>query len=120
MPTVLTSWKDISQYVGKAVRTIQRWERELHFPIRRVATNGRKTPVFAIPSEIDQWSHSHEFRNQDVEVETLRREIAALRLENALLRQQLDGSDPARAVEQEVRETTLRVEERASFRDDIR
>jgi hypothetical protein len=26
--SVLTSWKEIAQYVGKGVRTVQRWERE--------------------------------------------------------------------------------------------
>jgi hypothetical protein len=32
---VLTCWKDIAQYVGKSVRTLQRWERESGFPVRR-------------------------------------------------------------------------------------
>ena len=32
MTSVLASWKDIAQYVGKGIRTVQRWERELGLP----------------------------------------------------------------------------------------
>src|SRR3984885_4315700 len=33
--TVLSSWKDIARYLGKGVRTVQRWERHLGLPVRR-------------------------------------------------------------------------------------
>jgi hypothetical protein len=49
--SALTSWKEISDYVGKGVRTVQRWESEFGFPIRRTKP-GRKSVVLAIPSEI--------------------------------------------------------------------
>ena len=32
---VLSSWKDIAKYMGKGVRTVQRWERHLGLPVRR-------------------------------------------------------------------------------------
>ena len=32
---VLSSWKDIARYMGKGVRTVQRWERHLGLPVRR-------------------------------------------------------------------------------------
>ncbi len=58
MPTpdsaVLSSWKEIAAYLGKGVRTVQRWERELRLPVRRpVASN--KRIVIALPAELDNW-----------------------------------------------------------------
>jgi predicted DNA-binding transcriptional regulator AlpA len=52
--TVLTSWKEIAAYLGKGVRTVQRWETELGLPIRRPNPGDRRI-VLAIPSEIDAW-----------------------------------------------------------------
>ncbi len=52
--TVLNSWKEIAAYVGRGVRTVQRWERELGLPVRR-PRNHLRSPVIAIPSELDQW-----------------------------------------------------------------
>jgi predicted DNA-binding transcriptional regulator AlpA len=55
MPKPLTSWKEIAQYTGKGVRTLQRWEQDFGFPIRRpTAANGHHA-IVAIPDEIDAW-----------------------------------------------------------------
>ncbi len=51
---LLNSWKEIAEYVGRGVRTVQRWERELGLPVRR-PRNHLRSPVIAIPSEIDEW-----------------------------------------------------------------
>ena len=53
-PTLLSGWKDIANYLGKGVRTVQRYERELRLPVRRPAG---KTPaaVIAVRSELDEW-----------------------------------------------------------------
>jgi phage terminase Nu1 subunit (DNA packaging protein) len=51
---LLNSWKEIAEYVGRGVRTVQRWERELGLPVRRPRSHLR-SPVIAIPSEIDEW-----------------------------------------------------------------
>jgi hypothetical protein len=51
---VLTPWKEIAQYANKGVRTVQRWERELRFPVRRTKY-GTKSSVLAVPREIDAW-----------------------------------------------------------------
>jgi PleD family two-component response regulator len=51
---VLNSWKEISQYVGRGVRTIQRYERTYSFPVRRIAGRTR-TSVMAFSDEIDAW-----------------------------------------------------------------
>jgi predicted DNA-binding transcriptional regulator AlpA len=50
----LTGWKEICTYVGRAVRTVQRWERKQGFPVRRLQ-QGPKSTVFAAPAEIDAW-----------------------------------------------------------------
>lgn len=54
MRTVLSSWKEIAAYLGKGVRTVQRWERELGLPVRRPRPNERQI-VLAFPDELDAW-----------------------------------------------------------------
>jgi len=49
---LLDGWKSISTYVGKSVKTVQRWERESDFPIHRVP--GRRS-VFAMKAEVKDW-----------------------------------------------------------------
>ena len=51
---VLHSWKDISNYAGRGVRTIQRYEVQLGFPIHRPAAKSRSA-VLAFSDEIDAW-----------------------------------------------------------------
>lgn len=52
---ILNTWKEIAQYVGRSVRTIQRWERELGFPIHR-PRGKQRSAVIAMPPEIDEWA----------------------------------------------------------------
>jgi hypothetical protein len=54
MATVLNSWKEIAAYLGRGVRTAQRWERDLALPVRRPRGTDRSA-VFAVPAEIDGW-----------------------------------------------------------------
>lgn len=54
MATVLSCWKDIASHLGKGVRTVQRWERDLGLPVRRPNKNNRQI-VLAISEELDQW-----------------------------------------------------------------
>src|SRR5215831_7201637 len=50
----LNSWKQIARYLGRGVRTVQRWERELALPVRR--PRGRpRSAVIALTAEIDAW-----------------------------------------------------------------
>jgi len=51
---LLNSWKEIAAYVGRGVRTVQRWEVELELPVRRMGGKYR-TSVSALKSEIDLW-----------------------------------------------------------------
>lgn len=51
---VLGSWKEIAAYLGKGVRTVQRWERQFGLPVRR--PNGRREGiVYATREELDAW-----------------------------------------------------------------
>ena len=54
MPNVLSSWKEIASYVGRSIRTVQRWERELGLPVHR-PTGKSDGVVIALPSELDAW-----------------------------------------------------------------
>jgi hypothetical protein len=51
---LLSSWKEIAQYFGRGVRTVQRWETTLGLPVRR--PHGRsRSAVMAIAGELDEW-----------------------------------------------------------------
>jgi hypothetical protein len=50
---VLTSWKEIAAYLGKGVRTVQRWEAEMRLPVRRPGPE--RHIVIAFPAELDEW-----------------------------------------------------------------
>ncbi len=52
---VLHSWKDISVYLDRDVRTLYRWEAELGLPVHRIDENSLRSKVFAYTSEIDEW-----------------------------------------------------------------
>jgi hypothetical protein len=60
----LNSWKEISAYMDRGVRTVQRWERELALPVHRVG-KGPRSPVHAFPPELDAWLF-HAGRNDAV------------------------------------------------------
>jgi hypothetical protein len=51
---VLNSWKEVATYLGRGIRTVQRWERELGLPIRRPRGKSR-SPIIAFRPELDRW-----------------------------------------------------------------
>ena len=51
---ILSGWKEIANYLGKGVRTVQRYECELRLPIHRPAGKPRGS-VTAIKTELDRW-----------------------------------------------------------------
>lgn len=51
---VLTSWKDIANYMGKGVRTVQRWEQDFGLPVRRPRGSSKKA-ILARPRDLDAW-----------------------------------------------------------------
>lgn len=50
----LDGWKDIAAYLGRDVRTVQRWEKSLGLPVQRVQ-DSKSGSVYAFGSEIDAW-----------------------------------------------------------------
>ena len=92
---VLNSWKEIATYLGRGVRTVQRYERDAHLPVRRLPGKPRGT-VIAFPKDLDDWlrlvsradtngATGHTFRAQfalDTHQESIRRlekSLASLR-----------------------------------------
>jgi CheY-like chemotaxis protein len=51
---ILNSWKEIAQYLGRGVRTVQRWERDFRLPIHRPKGQNRSATL-ALSSELDEW-----------------------------------------------------------------
>jgi hypothetical protein len=51
---VLGSWKEIAAYLGKGVRTAQRWEQELGLPVRWPDSLSEGV-VVATPQDLDLW-----------------------------------------------------------------
>lgn len=63
----LSGWKDIAAYLGRGVRTVQRWESDLGLPVRRPRGKDRSA-VVALPAELDDWlvkAPSHVFQTDD-------------------------------------------------------
>jgi len=52
---ILNSWKEISYYLDRNVRTCQRWKIELALPVHRIDQNSQHSKIFAYKSEINQW-----------------------------------------------------------------
>jgi Tol biopolymer transport system component len=65
----LDSWKEIAAYLGKSIRTVQRWEEQEKLPIHRLPHADRSS-VFAYPQELEAWrasrSHLLENRAEDI------------------------------------------------------
>jgi hypothetical protein len=99
MAKVLTSWKEIAQYFGKGVRTVQRWEAAFGLPIRRPQSENHSA-IIAIPEELDAWVMNHT-RLSGSRLEALQAENAKFREENAMLRQRL-----AEALKTDLRKTS--------------
>lgn len=65
---VLNSWKEIATYLGRGVRTVQRWERDLDLPVRR-PRGKQRSAVIAIKEDLDLWlrtPHGVEIRGREV------------------------------------------------------
>jgi hypothetical protein len=56
-PEVLNSWKEIAAYLGRGVRTVQRWEQDLALPVRRPRGKERSA-VMALKKDLDLWLQS--------------------------------------------------------------
>ena len=52
---VLSSWKDIARYMGKGVRTVQRWEHHLGLPVRQPNGAAHKSAVLLDRGDLEAW-----------------------------------------------------------------
>jgi predicted DNA-binding transcriptional regulator AlpA len=85
---LLLGWKAIAWYAGKSVPTLQKWEKELGFPVRRTTSGS----VIAVPREIDPWMNSQHIDTRgsyQSYLRALRRENRDLKAENRELLYQL-------------------------------
>jgi hypothetical protein len=57
VPGSLQSWKEISAYMHRGIRTLQRWEKQYGLPIHRPSRHDRSA-VFALIPELDEWMRS--------------------------------------------------------------
>lgn len=51
---VLRSWKEIAEYTGTCIKTVQRWEQSYGFPVRRLKAS-KGSLVFALTGEVETW-----------------------------------------------------------------
>ena len=55
----LNGWKEIALHLGKGVRTVQRWEKELGLPVHRVQSKAAEI-IYAEIAELERWLQSRE------------------------------------------------------------
>ena len=55
----LDSWKEIAVYLGRDIRTVQRWERNEGLPVRR-HMHAKQGSVYALRSELDVWKRARD------------------------------------------------------------
>ena len=51
---ILNGWKEIAEYLGRGVRTLQRYEAQYRLPVHRPAGKDRSA-VLAFTDELDAW-----------------------------------------------------------------
>lgn len=73
---LLNSWKEIAAHLNRGIRTAQRWERDLHLPVRRPRGKTR-SPVVALRAELDEWMARAPLQIRENE-EPWKEEISAL------------------------------------------
>ncbi len=122
MPSkILSGWKNIANYLGKGVRTVQRYERELALPVRR-PSGKKKGSVMVTRSELDAWIANRRFslhsqfpvasmfslyvslKTRIVEIARVREQMTKLRVEIRASREMLRNS--VRLVQDKVRSRT--------------
>jgi len=66
VPACLDSWKEIALYLGREVRTCQRWEKFEGLPVHRLQ-HSKMSSVYAIPGELDEWRHRRSLGGRKIE-----------------------------------------------------
>ena len=83
---MMSGWKEIANYLGKGVRTVQRYERIAALPVRRTAL-GQVGSVFATKAELDGWINARPSR-QPFEASQGRQVSALEALKRSISKQQ--------------------------------
>ncbi len=60
---ILNGWKEISGYIQRSVRTVQRWEAQAGMPVHRPAAK-QGAVVVAFTDELEAWLHGAPSENQ--------------------------------------------------------
>jgi CheY-like chemotaxis protein len=60
---ILNSWKEIAAYIGRGVRTVQRYELQANLPVHRIS-EGDRASVVGFSDEIDEWLNRRPFREK--------------------------------------------------------
>jgi hypothetical protein len=100
-PQFLSGWKEIAKYLGKAVRTVQRYERQSGLPVRRPAGKPWGS-VVGVRAELDGWVKSSPIR-----------EVFPLRNEP------YEYLSPAQAIKRGVSELTQLREQMSTLRSEV-
>jgi hypothetical protein len=116
----LNGWKEIGSYLGRTVRTAQRWEAQLEMPVHRPATK-KRTAVIAYPHQLDSWLVRNCSRLDSCEdYEGIDSPADIATLNEKLLRLQREADQLAREIKRARGETphlvSTRSTDQASFR----
>jgi septal ring factor EnvC (AmiA/AmiB activator) len=91
---LLSGWKDIAHYLGRGVRTVQRYERDLGLPVRRPVGHPSGA-VVAMKSDLDSW-----VRSSSTAQESFNREQKSLnRVQKSLNAEQISFNNERRSAE---------------------
>jgi predicted DNA-binding transcriptional regulator AlpA len=115
--TVLSSWKDIAKYLGKGVRTVQRWEQHFGLPVRRPVGSAQKSAVLLYREDVDAWLATR-FTARNTEVKTtslVRDDVGKVRAElRANLQKASALRDTHQALAQQISDSIRLLSERCN------
>ena len=60
---ILNGWKEIAEYLGRGIRTVQRWE-DRGLPVRH-PTGSSRGAVIAMSEDVDRWVRRHRAQAHD-------------------------------------------------------
>lgn len=61
---ILSGWKEIARYIGKGVRTVQRYEKDSALPVHRPTKKDRGA-VMASTTDLDAWMRARPLPGED-------------------------------------------------------
>jgi hypothetical protein len=87
----LNGWKEIAGYIGRGVRTAQRWESSYALPVHRPA-GAPRSAVFAVESELDVWLKTAPlYAGNEADLQVLEERLEQLEAECERLRRLIES-----------------------------